>query len=143
MDISFGRGALWTRFSVDCTNRGIPLTLHAGFFRRFPDWRFAFTREDKKTSVLGADLVLQNALAPLDEKYRPPVQSMFHDVAVICSGLLTKYGTAIDIRQDSLSYTTRGVLKNAGTAWQILALLEKLADRIESERNMKLVSASD
>src|SRR5215472_1461258 len=37
--------ATYTILSVVCRNRGIPLSIHGGFFEHFPDWKFAFTRD--------------------------------------------------------------------------------------------------
>jgi hypothetical protein len=106
----------YTTVAVDCVNKGIDLSIYGRFFSHFPDWRFAFTTGD-----------------PLDSKYYARVQSLFHDIGVIFPNLVKKRRSRIDLKQEAISYRMRGVLTNAGTVKQILLLLTRLADRVESE----------
>ena len=122
----------WTTFSMDCLNKGIPLSLQGRFFKPFPNWKFAFTRGDRRERVFVADVTIQNVPVPLEEKYHSQVQRLFREIALADSGLLRKGSSRIEIEQDSLSYTMHGVLKNNAAARQIISLLAEVADRIES-----------
>jgi hypothetical protein len=106
----------YTTIAVVCINKGVALSIYGRFFRHFPDWRFAFTTGD-----------------PLDSKYYPRVQSLFHDIAVIFPNLVKNRRAQIDLKQEAISYRMHGVLTNAGTVKQILLLLTRLAERVESE----------
>jgi len=129
---AYKSSSTWTTFSLDCRNRGIPLSLQSRFFKSFPDWKFAFTRGDTQESALGINLALENAPVPLQEKYHPQVQCLFQQVALVDSELLKRSRTRIEIERDAVSYTTHGVLRNAVKARQVISLLTQVATRIEA-----------
>jgi hypothetical protein len=129
-----GHRATWTAFSVDCVNKGLLLSLHGKFFKPFPNWKFAFAKSERKRPQ-GLALVVDypNVPVPLEEKYRAQVQSLFQEIALLDSKLLGKWRNTIDIDQAALSFTTHGVLQDAATAGEIISLLARVADRVESQ----------
>jgi hypothetical protein len=118
---------------VDCANKGIPLYLGGHFFKDFPNWKFAYTKSDRSEHVFVTDVTISNGHVPLLEKYHSQVQCIFQEVALVDSEWLRKWRNRVEIKQDAVSYTTHGVLKNIAVAKQILSFLEKVADRIEAE----------
>jgi len=130
-DTGRGRGSSnWTTISMHCANKGMPLFMYGGFFKNFPNWKYAFTMGARKEKVFVTSIILQDAPVPLEEKYKSQVQSLFQEIALLQSDLLKK--GYMKIQQDYISFTTRGVLKNAEAASQTISLLTNLADRIES-----------
>jgi hypothetical protein len=105
------RGAgMWTVIEMQCVNRGIPLWIRGGFFKSFPDWKYA---------------------VQLDEKYRSAVQGLFHEFALLNFAFLRK--GILRIEGDTMSFTIGGILNNLEVMRQILSVLANVADRIESE----------
>jgi hypothetical protein len=105
------RGAgIWTVIQMQCANRGIPVWIRGGFFKSFPNWKYA---------------------VQLDEKYRSAVQGLFHEFALLNYAFLRK-GT-LRIEQETMSFTIGGILKNLEVMRQILSALASVADRIESQ----------
>ena len=122
--------ATWTTVEVPCLNKGIPLHIHGRFFKKFPDWKYAFTRGDRTERVFVTDITLQNVGIPLEEKYRAEVEGLFQETALLNYALLRK--GVISIEQDTFSFTVSGTLKNLEVIQQILSVLTRLAERIES-----------
>jgi hypothetical protein len=119
-----------TTISIRCVNKGIPVQMQGGFFKTFPNWKYAYTTGDRKQRVFVTDITLQNVPVPLEEKYRLQVQGLFQEIAVLHFDSLKK--GHMRIQQDQISFTTHGVLKNVAAARQTISLLAKVADRIES-----------
>jgi hypothetical protein len=88
----------------------IPLEFRRGFFKSFPNWRYA---------------------VQLDEKYRAAVQGVFEEFALLNYGFLRK--GSLRIEQDDMFFMIGGVLKNLEEIRQILSVLTGVADRMESE----------
>lgn len=127
-----GRGASnWTTISISSVNKGIPLEMEGRFFKPFPNWKYASTRGDPKERVSVTDLPLQKAPVPLEEKCQLQVQGLFQEIVLLHSDLLSK--GRLEIQQDQISFTTRGVLDSVEAARQTIALLARVADRTESQ----------
>jgi hypothetical protein len=124
----------WTVFSMDCANKGLRLSLRGRFFKPFPNWKFALEKTERKPPQ-GFALVVDypNVSVPLEEKYRGQVQSLFQEIALLDSKLLRKWRNNIDIDQAAVSFTTHGVLHDAAAATEIISLLARVADRVESQ----------
>jgi len=130
-DTGHGRGSSnWTTISINCANKGIRLQMEGGFFKTFPNWKYAFTTGDRKERVFVTEITLQNWFVPLEEKYKLQVQGLFQEIALLQHDLLKK--GHLKIQRDQISFTTQGVLKNAEAASQTISLLTNVADRIES-----------
>lgn len=69
----------------------------------------------------------------LEEKYHWQGQSLFQEIALVNSKLLGKWRNNIEIDQDAVSFTMHGVLKNVAATREIISLLAKVADHIESQ----------
>jgi hypothetical protein len=123
--------ATWSTVEMPCLNKGIPLHIHGRFFKTFPNWKYAFTRGDRTERVFVTHITLQNVGIPLEEKYRVEVQGLFQETALINYALLRK--GVISIEQDTISFTVSGTLKKLEVIRQILSVLTKVAERIESE----------
>ena len=67
----------FTVIKMQCMNKGIPLHIHGRFFKNFPNWKYAFSEGDRTERVFVANVTVQNAGIPLDEKYRIQVQGLF------------------------------------------------------------------
>ena len=124
-----GSGSL-TLIEMQCVNKGIPLHIHGRFFKNFPNWKYAFTEGDRTERVFVTNVTLQNVGIPLDEKYRIEVQGLFQEFALLNSEILRK--GQIRIEQDTMSFTIHGVLRKLEVIREILSVLTKVADRIES-----------
>ena len=124
-----GSGSL-TVIEMQCVNKGIPLHIHGRFFKNFPNWKYAFTEGDRTERVFVSNVTLQNVGIPLDEKYRIEVQGLFQEFALLNSEILRK--GQIRIEQDTMSFTIHGVLRKLEVIREILSVLTKVADRIES-----------
>jgi len=130
-EIAVGKGSsTWTTISIDCVNKGIPLQMEGGFFKTFPNWKYAYTMGDRKERVFVTNITLQNVPVPLEEKYKLQVQGLFQEIVLLQHDLLNK--GHMRIQQDQISFTTHGVLKNVAAARQTISLLIKVAERIES-----------
>ena len=116
---------------MPCLNKGIPLHLHGRFFKAFPNWKYAFTKGDRTERVFVTHITLQNAGIPLEEKYRIEVQGLFQETALLNYALLRK--GLISIEQETISFKVNGTLKKLEVIRQILSVLARVADRIESE----------
>ena len=123
--------ATWTSVEMPCLNKGISLHIHGRFFKTFPNWKFAFTRGDRTERVFVTHITLQNVGVLLPEKYRVEVQALFQENALVDYALLRK--AVISIEQDTISFTVTGTLKKLEVIRQVLSVLTKVADRIESE----------
>jgi hypothetical protein len=121
----------WTTVEMPCLNKGIPLHIHGRFFKTFPNWKYAFTRGDRTERVFVTHITLQNVGIPLEEKYRIEVQGLFQETALLNYALLRK--GLLSIEQETISFTVNGTLKNLEAIRQILSVLARVADRIESE----------
>jgi hypothetical protein len=121
----------WTVIQMQCVNKGIPLHIHGRFFKNFPNWKYAFTRGDRTERVFVTNVTLQNVGIPLEEKYKLEVQGLFQEFALLNYAFLRK--GLLRIEQDTMSFTIRGILKDLEVIRQILSVLTRLADRIESE----------
>lgn len=120
----------WTTISINCANKGIPLQIAGGFFKAFPDWRFTSTTGERKQRVFVTEITLQDAPVPLQERQKLQVQGLFQAFALLHSALLMK--GSLRIQPDQISFSTRGVLKNAEAAKETIWVLSQIADRIES-----------
>jgi hypothetical protein len=123
-------GSMWTAIEMQCANNGIPLHIHGAFFKDFPNWKYAFTEGDRTERVFAANVTVQGAGVPLDEKYKIEVQGLFQEFA-IADGAFLKRGR-IRIEQDKLSFVVHGVVKKLEVIQEALSLLARLANRIES-----------
>jgi hypothetical protein len=121
----------WTTVTMQCVNKGIPLHLHGGFFKKFPDWKYAFTRGERTERVFVTNVTLQNVGIPLDDKYQMDVQGLFQEFALLNYSFLRK--GVLEIEQDSTSFNIGGALKKLEVIQQVLSVLTRVADRIESE----------
>jgi hypothetical protein len=121
----------WTTVTMQCVNKGIPLHLHGGFFKNFPNWKYAFTRGERTERVFVTNVTLQNAGIPLEEKYQMEVQARFQEFALLNCTFLRK--GLLEIEQGSMSFSISGVLKKLEAIQQILSVLTRIAERIESE----------
>jgi hypothetical protein len=124
-----GSGA-WTIIQMQCVNMGIPLQIHGGFFKHFPNWKYAFTKGDRTERVFVANVTLQNVGIPLEEKYRIEVQGLFQEIVLLNYSFLRN--GLLRIEQDMMFFTVHGILKKLEVIRQILSVLTKVADRIES-----------
>jgi hypothetical protein len=124
------RGSMWTTVEMQCVNKGIPLHIHGRFFKTFPNWKYAFTRGDRAERVFVTNVTLQNVGIPLEEKYKIEVQGLFQEFALLDCAFLKK--GLICIEQDTMSFTIHGVLKKLEGIREILSLLTRVADQIES-----------
>lgn len=122
--------ATWTIVEMACVNRGIPLHIHGRFFKSFPNWKYAFTRGDRTERVFVTHITLQNVGIPLDEKYRTEVQGLFQETALLNYAFLRK--GQINIESDTISCVLNGGLRRLEVIREILSVLSKVADRIES-----------
>ena len=129
-NVVWGR-VTWTTVEMACLNKGIPLHLHGRFFKAFPNWKYAITRGDRTERVFVTDITLQNVGIPLEEKYRIEVQTLFQETALLNYALLRK--GLISIEQETISFKVNGTLKKLEVIRQILSVLARVADRIESE----------
>jgi hypothetical protein len=123
--------ATWTSVEMPCLNKGISLHIHGRFFKTFPNWKYAFTRGDRTERVFVTHITLQNVGVLLPEKYRVEVQALFQENALVNYALLRK--GVISIEQDTISFTVSGTLKKLEVIRQVLSVLTKVADRIESK----------
>ena len=121
----------WTIIQMQCVNKGIPLQIHGRFFKNFPNWKYAFSRGDRTERVFVTNVTLQNVGIPLEEKYRIEVQGLFQEFALLNYAFLRK--GLLRIEQDTMSFTISGILKKLEVIRQILSVLTRVADRIESE----------
>lgn len=121
----------WTLIEMQCANRGIPLQIHGGFFKPFPNWKYAFTKGDRTERVFVTSVVLQNVGILLEEKYRAEVQALFQEFALVNYSFLRK--GLLRIEPDRMTFSSSGVLKRLEVIRQILSVLTRVADRIESE----------
>ena len=121
----------WTIARMQCVNKGIPLHIHGRFFKNFPNWKYAFTRGDRTERVFVTNVTLQNVGIPLEEKYRIEVQALFQEFALLNHSFLKK--GILRIERDTISFTIHGILKKLEVIRQILAVLTRIADRIESD----------
>ena len=100
---------MWTIVEMQCANRGVPLQFRSGFFKSFPNWKYA---------------------VQVDEKYRIAVQGLFQEFALLNYAFLKK--GSLRIEQDAMFFTIGGILKHLEEIRQILSVLTGVADRIES-----------
>jgi hypothetical protein len=119
-----------TVIEMQCVNKGIPLHIRGRFFKKFPNWEYAFTEGDRTERVFVTTVALRNVGIPLDEKYRIEVQGLFQEFALLNVDILRK--GQIRIEQDSMSFTIDGVLRKMEVIRQILSILAGVADHIES-----------
>ena len=80
--------------------------------------------------VFVTKVTLQNVGIPLEEKYKTEVQGLFQEFALLDHAFLRK--GILRIEQGTMSFTVRGILKKLELIRQILSVLTRLADRIES-----------
>src|SRR4029077_19390043 len=123
--------SVWTIIKMQCGNKGIPLQIHGRFFKTFPNWKYAFSKGDRTERVFVTNVTLQNVGIPLEEKYRVEVQSLFQEFALLNHAFLKK--GILRIERDTISFTIHGILKKLEVIRQILAVLTRIADRIESD----------
>lgn len=126
------RRSTWTTFSMGCVNKGLRLSLRGRFFNPFPNWRFAFEKAERTERAFAIALNFPNASVPLEERYQGQIQGLFQEVALLDPGLLGKWRNRLEIDQDSISFTMHGVLRNVAATTEVITLLAKVADRIES-----------
>lgn len=103
----------------------------AAFSKRFPIGSMPSQGEDRTERVFVTHITLQNVGVLLPEKYRVEVQALFQENALVNYALLRK--AVISIEQDTISFTVSGTLKKLEVIRQVLSVLAKVADRIESE----------
>ena len=120
----------FTVIKMQCVNKGIPLHIHGHFFKNFPNWEYAFSEGDRTERVFVANVTVQIAGIPLDEKYRIQVQGLFQEFALLNSEILEK--GQVRIEQESMSFTIHRVLRKVEVIREIHSVLAKVADHIES-----------
>src|ERR1700730_15958237 len=120
----------FTVINMQCMNKGIPLHIHGRFFKNFPNWKYAFSEGNRTERVFVANVTVQNAGIPLDEKYRIQVQGLFQEFALLNSEILEK--GQVRIEQESMSFTLHRVLRKVEVIRNILSVLARVAVRIES-----------
>jgi hypothetical protein len=120
----------FTVIKMQCMNKGIHLHIHGRFFKNFPNWKYAFTEGDRTERVFVTNVTVQNAGIPLDEKYRIQVQGLFQEFALLNPEILEK--GQVRIEQESMSFTVHRVLRKVEVIREILSILARVADRIES-----------
>jgi hypothetical protein len=130
-NVEGARGSsVWTIIEMQCANNGIPLQIHGRFFKAFPNWKYAFTKGDRTERVFVTNITLQNVGIPLEEKYRIEVQGLFQEFSLLNYAILRK--GHLRIEQDSMSFSIGGILKKLEVIQQILSVLTRVADHIES-----------
>jgi hypothetical protein len=127
----FGRGGVWTVVTVECTNRGLDFSLHGSFFKNFPNWKYAFATGNGTDKPSGMKIALLPGAAPLEERYRTPVQRLFQEAALEGAEILRRGN--IRIEPAAVSFTGRGVLTDASAIQQLLFRLTDVARHIESD----------
>lgn len=120
----------FTTVSIGCRNEGIPLIIHGGFFRDFPNWKFAFSRGNRKERVFITYINLKNVDVPLENRYKPRIQSLFQQVALLNYDFIKKGSIRVD--KDSVSFAIHGVLTEIEIIKQIISLMSKIAGSIEA-----------
>ncbi len=75
-------------------------------------------------------MTVQNVGIPLEEKYKIEVQDLFQEFALLNSEILEK--GKVRIEQESMSFTVHRVLRKVEGIREILSILARVADRIES-----------
>ena len=120
----------FTVIKMECVNKGIPLHIHGRFFKNFPNWKYAFSEGDRTERVFVTTVTVQNAGIPLEEKYRIQVQGLFQEFALLNSEILKR--GQVRIEQKSMSFTVHRVLRKVELIREILSILARAADRIES-----------
>jgi len=121
---------IWTIIELRCDNKGIPLYIHGHFFKNFPNWKYAFTLGNRTERVFIANITLQNAGVPLEEKYKIEVQSLFQEFALLDAQVFKKGN--ITIGKETIRFTVHGILKKLDVIRQIVSILTGIAERIES-----------
>lgn len=124
-----GRAGTWTSLTMECSNKGISLHIHAHFFKPFPNWKYAFKLGDRDERAFFAHIELQGVSVPLEEKYRIGVQNLFRQFSLPNYGFLRKGYLRID--QQSVTFTSRGALRKSDAVLQTLSMLTAVVDRIE------------
>ena len=120
--------AYWTRIFVDCANAGIPLTARADFFKAFPNWKAVSTRGERKMRVFAWHITLKTGL--LDDKYKDQVLRAFEGIDAATRDHACKGN--LELAESTLTYTTRGIVKNSTTIEKVLEVLSTIAARIEA-----------
>jgi len=120
----------FTVIKMECVNKGIPLHIHGRFFKNFPNWKYAFTEGDRTERVFVTNVTVQNAGILLGEKYRIQVQGLFQEFSLLNSEILER--GQVRIEQESMSFTVHRVLRKVEVIRNILSVLARVADRIES-----------
>jgi hypothetical protein len=120
----------WTIIEMQYANRGIPVYIHGRFFKNFPNWKYAFTLGNRTERVFVTNITLQNVGVPLEEKYKIEVQSLFQEVALLDADVFRR--GHIRIGQDSISFSIHRILRKVEVIREILSVLARVADRIES-----------
>ena len=90
----------WTRVSLDCANRGIPLTVRADFFKAFPNWKAVSTRGERKMRLFAWHITLKTVL--LDDKYKDQVLRAFQGIETVTRDHLPKGG--FELTESTLTF---------------------------------------
>ena len=123
-----GSSTFWTRISIDCVNAGIPLAVRADFFNAFPNWKAVSTRGERKVRVFVAHITLKTV--PLDDKYKDQVLRAFQGIETTIRDHVLKGD--FELAESTLTFTTRGIIKNSDTIQKVLEMLNTIAGQIEA-----------
>ncbi len=123
-----GSSTFWTRISIGCVNTGIPLAVRADFFKAFPNWKAVSTRGERKERVFFWHITLKTVL--LDDKYKDQVLRAFQGIETTTHDHVRKGD--FELAESTLTFTTRGIIKNSATIQNVLEVLNTIAGRIEA-----------
>ena len=118
----------WTRISIDCVNTGIPLTVRADFFKPFPNWKAVSTLGERKMRVFLWHITLKTVL--LADKYKDQVLRAFQGIETTIRDHVLKGD--FELAESTLTFTTRGIIKNSDTIQKVLEMLNTIAGQIEA-----------
>jgi hypothetical protein len=124
-----GSGML-TIVEMQCANAGILLRIDGHFFKGFPNWRYASTLGDRTERVFVTNITLQGVGIPLEEKYKTQVQNLFQEFALLDYPFLRR--GLIKVEYDRMSFMVHGILNSLDVIRQILSVLSRVAERIET-----------
>jgi len=124
-----GSGML-TIIEMQCANKGMPLRIDGHFFKSFPNWRYASTLGDRTERVFVTNVTIQGVGIPLQDKYKMQVQGLFQEFALLDYPFLRR--GIIKVECERMSFMIHGILNNLDVIRQILSVLNRVAERIES-----------
>lgn len=124
-----GRSGMWTVISADCANRGAGFTVDGGFFKKFPDWRFARMQGGGLDAAPGVSAALLGIGSPVSDSYKAPIEELLRESSLQRGESLKRGKLRVD--QATISFTRHGVLADAEAIRQIITAISEIARRIE------------